>query len=160
MHLDFGPRGILQIDDVRLAYKNFSGAESKFNRKGDRNFSVIIPNEEIANALIEEGWNVKIKAPREEGDVPFIHLPVKVKFYDREDEETDRGPYCYLITGNNKVRLNEDTIGCLDDIWIESIRLDIRPYDWEINGKQGRTAYLHGIEVTQAIEDRFGYYED
>ena len=33
--------------------------------------------------------------------------------------------------------------------------MDIRPYDWDVNGKQGRTAYLQAINVVQNI-DRFG----
>ena len=37
---------------------------------------------------------------------------------------------------------------------IVSVDLDIRPFDWEINGKTGRTAYLHSMQVTQQI-DRF-----
>lgn len=168
MQLTFGPRGILQIDDARITYKNFSGAGSKFNREGERNFSLVIPDEvvfdkqtggemELKDILLREGWNIKIKAPRDEDDSPFMHLPVKVKFNDDydPDSEDDRGPYCYLITGNNKVRLGPDNVGCLDNVWIDSIRLDIRPYDWEVNGKTGRTAYLHAIEVTQSISDRF-----
>ena len=33
--------------------------------------------------------------------------------------------------------------------------MDLRPYDWEVNGKTGRSAYLHAINVIQNI-DRFG----
>ena len=42
----------------------------------------------------------------------------------------------------------------LDDIDIYSVNLDIRPYDWEVNGKTGRTAYLQAMKVIQEI-DRF-----
>lgn len=147
MEITFAPRGILQIDDARLVYRNFSGAPSKFNREGDRNFAVIIDSQEIADALIEEGWNVKIKPPREEGDDPFMYLTVKVKF-------NDRGPAIYLKTGNAMNRLDEESIDCLDNVDILSVDLDIRPYDWEVNGKEGRTAYLQSIHVEQEV-DRF-----
>ena len=147
MNVTFAPRGILQIDDARIIYRNFSGVGSKFNREGDRNFAVYIPDEDMANELKERGWNVKIKPPREDGDDPFMFLPVKIKF-------NDRGPSVYLVTGNKKTPLNENTVSCLDDIDILSVDLDIRPYDWEVNGKTGRTAYLQSIEVIQEI-DRF-----
>lgn len=147
MKLTIAPRGILQIDDARIIYRNFSGEGSKFNREGDRNFSVIIDDPAIADELVAQGWNVKIREPREEGDDPFIHLPVKVKF-------NDRGPNVYLQSGGRRVRLDEESISCLDNVDIISVDLDIRPYDWEVNGKTGRTAYLHSMCVTQEV-DRF-----
>ena len=147
MNITFAPRGILQIDDARIIHRNFSGIGSKFNREGDRNFSIIIEDEEQANALIDEGWNVKIKAPKDEDDTPFMFLPVKVKF-------NDRGPNVYLKTGNAVNKLDEDSIDCLDNIDIISVDIDIRPYEWEVNGKTGRTAYLQSMSVTQNI-DRF-----
>lgn len=148
MELTFAPRGILQIDGARICYRNFSGEGSKFNREGDRNFAIIIPDQEMADALIKEGWNVKIKEPREEGDDPFITLNVKVKF-------NDRGPSVYLKTGNVKKKLKEENVSILDHVDILNVDLDVRPYDWEVNGKQGRTAYLQSICVTQDV-DRFG----
>ena len=148
MNITFAPRGILQIDDARIIFRNFSGVGSKFNREGDRNFAVVIPNEELKDALVEEGWNVKIKAPREDGDMPFMFLPVKIKF-------NDRGPSVYLKTGDRVNKLDEESIDCLDNIDILSVDLDIRPYDWEMSdGKCGRSAYLQSMEVTQEV-DRF-----
>ena len=41
-----------------------------------------------------------------------------------------------------------------DKIDIMSVDLDIRPYDWEMRGSRGRTAYLQAIHVTQNT-DRF-----
>lgn len=156
MNLTFAPKGILQIDDARIIYRNFSGEPSKYNREGDRNFSVVIPDTEMADALVAEGWNVKVKPPREEGDEPFISLPVKVKF-------NDRGPGVFLISGRKKIRLDEDSVGMLDHIDIVSVDLDIRPYDWDVNGKQGRTAYLQSIYVTQDVDrlsDKYADYDE
>ena len=147
MKITFAPRNILQIDDAIIIYRNFAGEASQFNRAGDRNFSVLIEDEQIANELRDRGWNVKIKQAREEGDIPFMHLPVKVKF-------NDRGPSVYLVSGSNRVKLDEETIGMLDSIDILGVDLDIRPFDWEVNGKAGRAAYLQSICVTQDV-DRF-----
>lgn len=139
---------ILEIEDASIVYRNFSGVVSKFNREGDRNFAIVIRDEEIKDALINDGWNVKIKEPRDEYEDPFMFLPVKIKF-------NSRGPAAYIRSGNSVTRLNEDTIGMLDEIDIQSVDLDLRPYDWDVNGKTGRTAYLQNIDVTQNV-DRFG----
>ena len=147
MELTFAPRDILQVNDARIIYRNFNGEGGKYNREGDRNFAMVIPNQELADELISRGWNVKIKAPREEGDDPFMYLPIKVKF-------NDRGPRIYLTAGNHTNCLEEDMVAMLDDIDIRSVDLDVRPYDWEVTGKTGRTAYLQAMEVIQEI-DRF-----
>ena len=147
MEITFAPRDILQIDDARIVYRNFSGTGSKFNREGDRNFAVVIPDQDMADELVNRGWNVKIKPPRDEDDTPFMFLPVKIKF-------NERGPKVYLQSGERTVELDEEGIDCLDDVDILEVDLDIRPYDWEVNGKQGRTAYLQSIHVVQEI-DRF-----
>ena len=153
MKIEF-TRGVLQIEDARITYKNFEGRGDKYNREGDRNFAVIIPTQEDADLLLDNGWNVKIKEPRDGYDEPFMYLPVKIKF-------NGRGPSAYVISGNKPTRLNEETIGMIDDIDIQSVNMDLRPYDWSVNGKEGRTAYLQAIEVIQNI-DRFGakYVED
>ena len=147
MRITYAPRDILQIDDARIIYRNFAGRGDKYNREVDRNVAVVIPDEEMADELTRRGWNVKVNPPREEGDTPFMYLPVKVKF-------NDRGPSVYLRTGRVQNRLEEEDIGRLDRIDIIGVDLDIRPYDWEVNGKTGRTAYLQSICVTQDV-DRF-----
>lgn len=155
MHVTFAPNGYLQIDDARITFRNFEGRGDTYNRAGDRNFSLIIPNQEIADALMNDknefgvGWNVKIKPPRDADDQPFMHMKVKVKF-------TDRSPYVYLISGGNRTRLDEDSIGILDKIDIKKVDLDIRPYDDEGRWGPFRAAYLQSMEVTQSFDrDRF-----
>lgn len=147
MELVFAPKGILQIDDARIIFKNFEGRGDKFNREGDRNFSLLIEDPNTANALIKEGWNVKIKPGRDEDEGDFMRLPVKVKF-------TDYGPNVYLVSGDRRVELDEESIACLDNIDIESVDMDLRPYDWDVNGRTGRTAYLQSMQVIQRV-DRF-----
>ena len=147
MEICFAPKNILQIDNAKIIFKNFEGRGDKFNREGDRNFSLLIEDPDTADALAREGWNVKIKEGRDPDDGPFMRLPVKVKF-------TDYGPRVYLNSAGNVTELDEESIACLDNIDIETVNMDIRPYDWEVNGKTGRTAYLQSMEVVQRI-DRF-----
>lgn len=154
MELAINPRnGMLKIEDARIIFRNFAGAGSTFNREGDRNFALVIPTEEIAEMLINDknadgaGWNVKIKPSNEEGEPPRMNMMVKVKF-------NDNGPNIYLKSGKAMIRITEDKVKMLDNIRIQSVDLDIRPYDSIVNGKAYRTAYLAGMKVTQAI-DRF-----
>jgi hypothetical protein len=148
------PNGYLEINEARIIWPNFSGRGDRFNREGDRNFHLVIPDQEICDALLNDknefgdSWNVKIKAPREEGDTPFMHMPVKVKF-------NNRGPNVYLVSGNKQIPLNEETISCLDDIDIMYVDLDVRPYDGKMaNGMTFRSAYLSAMRVYQRV-DRF-----
>ena len=155
MNITYAPRGILQINDARLAYRNFAGEGDIYNREGDRNFALIIDDQELADALIADGWNIKVKPPREEGELPFMYMSVKVKF-------NDYGPNCYLVTGNVQTKLTEDTIHRLDKVRIATANLDIRPYDWvrqegTPHEKRGRSAYLQGICVWQQEVDRFAF---
>ena len=147
MELTVNPRGVLQIDDARIIFRNFSGEAGQYNREGDRNFALLIPTQEIADELTHEGWNVRVRESRDPDGEPYMYLPVKVKF-------NDRGPNIYLKSGKSVNRLDESTVGMLDDIDILSVDMDIRPFDWDINGKTGRTAYLQSMNVTQNI-DRF-----
>ena len=146
MKLNFGPKGMIQLDDARITFTHFSGERNKFHKVGERDFCVVIDDTEIADALVDEGWNVKIKPPREEGDMPFMYLKVKVRF-------NNFGPRVYLETGNNVTLLNEDTIESLDKIDILSVDMDIRPYDYEKDdGGTGRAAYLNSMSVVQKLD--------
>lgn len=167
MEVRFAPGNVLEINDARIIYRNFTGVGNQYNREGDRNFSLVITGgtlddgtdrrqvtaEEMADALMRDtnrfgvGWNIKMKAPKEEGDEPVIHLPVKVKF-------NERGPKIYLKSGANTVKLDEETVDTLDNINIVSVDLDIRPYDDEMRGQPFRSAYAQAMWVTQKI-DRF-----
>lgn len=159
MKIKNGPRKTLIIDDARIIFRNFSGAQSKFNREGERNFALVIDNKESADILIKDGWNVKVKPPRDEDDTPLMYLPVKVKF-------NERGPKVYLNSGDRFIELvhsddpEEDMVRNLDTIDIASVDMDIRPFDWEVNGKTGRTAYLEKIHVIQEIDRFKARYED
>lgn len=147
------PNGYLEINDARIIWPNFEGRGDRFNKQGDRNFTLVIPDQEIADALMNnkskygDGWNVKIKK-RDDDEKPFMNLKVKVSF-------NGRGPNIYLVSGNKQVQLNEDTVKCLDYIDIISCDMDIRPFDGEMpNGQTFRTAYLSALRVHQRV-DRF-----
>lgn len=145
MRLTILDRGLLRIEEARIAFRNFRGIGNQFNREGDRNFAVVIPDQETADILMDNGWNVKIKPAREEGDTPFMFLTVKIKF-------NSRGPRCYVVSNGNQVKLREENVGMIDTMDIDKVDMIIRPYDWEMRGSTGRTAYLEDIEVLQRVD--------
>lgn len=144
MKVTFAENGIAMVDDARIIWRNFSGRPSQYNREGDRNFALIIPNQETADEFLKRGWNVKIKPPREEGEAPFMFINVNVKYGGRRD------PEAYLCVGKKKVDLTESTINRLDDVEIDHVIMDLRPYDWSGTGEKC-SAYLQGILVFQNV---------
>ena len=147
MNINIGPRGTLEIDNARIIFRNLEGRGGLYNREGDRSFALVVPDEDARDALIEQGYNVKTKAPRDEDEEPLMYLTIKVK-------PNGRGPRIYLVSGRSKRELPEESWGLIDQISIGNVSLDIHAYDSNVNGKSGRSAYLAAMEVTQNI-DRF-----
>lgn len=142
-------KDILEMDGVRIINRNFGGKKSVYNKAGDRNFCVVIDDPDKAEMMAEDGWNIKIKAPREEGDLPFYFLSVKVKF----NEDYPRlNPVVYLRSGRNMIKIDEETINMLDDVDITNVDMEIRPYNYNVNDKSGVSAYLVSMCVTQKVD--------
>ena len=130
----------LVLENVRLIYRNFEGRKEKYNKEGDRNFGVVIPTD-LADALVEEGWAVKCRPPREEGDPPLCFLSVSLRF-------DIFPPKIYFVTGRGKTALTEETCGMVDWAEIEKVDLILRPYNWAVDGEEGTKAYLKSAWIT------------
>ena len=92
----------LVIENARLLFRNFSGRESKYNRAGQRNFCVYIEDAADAQKLIDDGWNVRVRPPREDGEEPRYYIQVAVSFENIP-------PTVYMITKRKKVKLDEES---------------------------------------------------
>jgi hypothetical protein len=140
-------RNLLEIENAQILFKNFSGREKTamvrgsqrvVNEEGKKNFNVVldpeksdiywngekVTNPDFGQELANLGFNVSVKPGKEEGEAPQYRLPVHVAF----DNIT---PEIYLVTGNHKVKLDYQTISCLDTADIVSADISInngRPY--------------------------------
>lgn len=136
------------MEDVSIIFRNFAGREGKFNREGDRNFGVLLPDT-VAEAMLADGWNVKYLKPREdaeEDELPKPWIQAKVKF--PKPDSRARPPKVMMVTSRGLTNLDENNIQILD--WVDIVKVDliVRPYAWEMNGGSGITAYVKSIYVT------------
>ena len=136
----------ITFENSRIIWKNFTGAPTPVNRAGGaRTFNLVLTRDEY-EAMLADGWNVKARDPREEGDDPLYHLPVKVSY-------AGRPPTVVLITSSGRTALDEETIGILDSQLATNIDLIINPYHWDVNGTTGISAYLQTMYFTMEEDD-------
>lgn len=147
-------RKSFKIEDARIVFRNFEGKEGQYNRKGDRNFCVILPDD-VAVQMAADGWNIRHLDPREEGDPPTPYIQVAVNF-------DNRPPRIVLLTSTTRTQLEEGSVETLDWADIATADLIARGYEWTVNGKSGVKAYLQSLFVTieeDDLEKKYSFYE-
>jgi len=135
------------MEGVDIFYLNFEGKEGQYNKEGDRNFAVGLP-EDVAAAMAADGWNIKRTKVREEDlaenpdAVGRPWLPVAVEY------RKGKPPKIVQITSRGKTVLTEDMVALLDAADIQNCDLIVAASNWEVNNNTGVKAYLRSMFVT------------
>lgn len=142
----------LKLEGCRLMWRNFAGEKRLYNENGKRQFAIPL-EEPLALTLREIGWNVrdnskKVEEAKLQGNELELlyHLDVTVKM------DSKNPPRIFLISKRwdeveqmekpSRTLLDEDTVGLLDVARFANVDLILRPYNWEMSGKKGVSAYL------------------
>ena len=144
---------IENADIMRGSYKNFSGRKGQYNRSGQRSFCLVL-DPEMAEKLRDQGWNVRLRAPKDEGDSPVYYVSINVSY----GNEYYGDPIVVRITNNSRVELTEATIGQLDEDEIISVDVKIRPHvSTSDDGQRRVKGYLKEMYVTveESLADKY-----
>lgn len=144
---------IENADIMRGSYKNFSGRKGQYNRSGQRSFCLVL-DPETAEKLRDQGWNVRLRAPKDEGDSPVYYVSINVSY----GNEYYGDPIVVRITNNSRVELTEATIGQLDEDEIIAVDVKIRPHvSTSDDGQRRVKGYLKEMYVTveESLADKY-----
>ncbi|MBF1086359.1 hypothetical protein [Solobacterium sp.] len=150
----------LNLEGVKVIFRNFEGRPSKYNQKGSRNFSAILTDDDAKRAE-DLGFNVRYRPSRDEGEPDIPTLAVSLSY-----DNFPPNIYTVVTTSVNgvdrhkKVLMNAETIGMLDYADIINCDITIRPYHWEANGKTGVKAYVKNMYVNIMEDPFYAKYSD
>lgn len=141
------------IEGAQVRFLNLEGRRDQYNPNGRRTFCLVISDEELAEQLTNDGWNVKIK-PGTDRYEPYKYINCELKF-QADSPNVRRDPEVYLVTKNprggmNTVRMTAETVGQIDNAQIENVDVDITPYRWSTDNGEGIKAYVRTMYVTIA----------
>ena len=138
------------VENANLIFRNFTGKEGQYNREGDRNFAVTL-EPAVADKMLNDGWNVRFLASRDEGEPDTPYIQIAVNF-------SNRPPRVVMLTSTSRTHLDEKSVEVLDWADIQTADLIARGYEWTVNGKSGVKAYLQSLFITieeDALERKY-----
>lgn len=144
------------IEGARLVFKNFQGAEARWNGKiineqGRRNFSVVLSNPQQVRELVESGWNVKFPKERDDIDPEDVYEPTLKVNVTMGSKIPPRIKQINAETGQ-VITLDEDDLAVLDFSNVTNADVVIRGWEYE-PGKMA--AYLVALYATVENVDPF-----
>lgn len=150
------------IEDAQILYPNFSGVESRYNRRGARNFCLFIDDPMLVQRLTDEGWNIKYLKPRDPDDVPRAYTQCMLRYPSGDDDRTIP-PKVILVTGEKTTMLDEESLSLLDRLEIVSVDVVLNPYHWSgddgTGGVKGYVHTLYAVVKPDPFESKYAPYE-
>ena len=142
-------RKLVVIEDTKFIFKtNFAGDpnEDRF-RSTKRRGNIIIPDIEMAQALLDDGFKVKATKPRpgeEEDFVPTFYVSATLNY------DTPWPPEVYLVSpGAAPVLLDKDSVGVVDKAYVLRVRVALNPYENPTTGI--KSLYIRTMYVEQDV---------
>ena len=144
-------KNAVTIKNARIIFRDFTGEKNRFN--DDRTFCVVL-EDELAEQMKADGWNVKHLEPRNEDETGLYFISVKVDF------ESKYPPQVIKVENGHKQELDEDTISILNYARFKKVDVRFRPYNYEVRGSAGVKAYLSSLWVTVEEDELEAMYRD
>jgi len=150
----------INLDDTRFIFTtNFSGDPAR-DRFGDgrRKANIIIPSEAQAKELTKAGFKVRSTKPGDMDDpetfVPEYYVMAQVKYRKNDGQPVKYPPNVYLVVpGNDPVALDENTVGCLDQIRVKNVNCILNPHEYDGANGSGVSLYVRTMYVEQDMDD-------
>lgn len=138
----------LVIKNVKLAFRNFAGRPTKYNREGGKRTFCVIVEQDVGESLSRDGWNVKWFKVREgEENEPrrgFMEVVVNYRSL--------RGPQIIMHIEDENIRpkyITEKELHILDHAEIAFCDMILNPYRWtDDDGNVRLKPYLQKMHVT------------
>ena len=165
----------LVIKNAKIRFHNYAGLQTDFNQAGNRNFDVILPDNDIAVAMGEKGWNVKIRKPRDAEEDPYYTLNVRINMNSRYKPTIEQ----VIGRGRDNIAYDEFMLGTfdpkdpkyrrhdkddpektLDDLNLTDVFLVLNGSAWESQFGSGIKAYLDQFYFKEKAPVYGNYYDE
>lgn len=178
-------RANLNLEGVRIGFRNFEGREGRYNVAGNRNFVIFLDNERAAE-LESQGWNIhwpkptdsSVNEPIRRNSKKIVEQdngianggPATQRTYIQTYSDHERNPFLkvrvnfnwkglkiVMIVNGKPEFLDEDNVGVLDTADLENVDVSISPYEYEPGKISASLASMYATVRTDEFMAKYGY---
>ena len=116
------------LKDCKILFPNFRGRQTKYNPEGNRNFNAKIDDPAIAQALANDGFNVRLLNKLNDEDPDTWGLKITIR-YNKDHPEYN--PQVKEVFEDRSANLDDSNIHALDDMTINKAIIEFRPFVYD-----------------------------